>query len=87
MGRTKQEKAVEHIQHLLGERQIRAARRRLRLPDGQHWLVLERNTRQAGVDAASGIWLRETAADDWYCVAMPHSTSGAIMAADFLSKD
>ena len=87
MGRTKQAKAAQHIQQLLGERQINVLPRRLKPADGQHWLVLERNARQAGVDAASGIWLRETSADDWHCVAMPHSTSGAIMAADFLSKD
>jgi hypothetical protein len=87
MGRTTQKTAAEHIEKLLGERQVTASPRRLNLPDGQQWLVLERNTRQAGVDAASGIWLRESAADDWRCVATPHSTSGAIMAADFLSKE
>ena len=87
MKRTTQKTAAEHIEKLLGERQVTASPRRLNRPDGQHWLVFERNGRQAGVDAASGIWLRESAEGDWHCVATPHSTSGAVMAADLLSKE
>jgi hypothetical protein len=83
----KQAKAARHIRELLAERGVEVASRRLRLPDGQHWEVFERNGRQMGVDAASGIWLRESTAGEWRCVAMPLSTSGAIMAAEFLSKD
>ncbi len=86
-GQTKQARAVGHVRKLLGERQIEAASRRLRLPDGQQWVIFERKGRQVGVDSASGIWLRESADDDWRCVAMPHSTSGAALAAEFLSKD
>jgi hypothetical protein len=83
----KQAKAASHIRKLFVERGVEVASRRLRLPDDQQWVVFERNGRQVGVDAATGIWLRESAAGEWRCVALPLSTSGAIMAADFLSKD
>jgi hypothetical protein len=53
----------------------------------KHWVVFERNKRQVGIDAASGIWLRNSESEDWRCASMPHTMSGAIMAADFLSED
>jgi len=83
----KQAKAARHIRELFAERGVEVVSRRLNLPDGQHWVVFERNGRQVGVDMASGIWLRKSTAGGWRCVAMPLSTSGAIMAAEFLCKD
>lgn len=83
----KQAKAANHIRELLTERGFDLTSRQMTLASNQCWLVFERSGRQVGVDAASGIWLRESVAESWRCVAMPHSTSGAIMAADFLSKD
>jgi hypothetical protein len=86
MSRIKQERGANHIRELLSERGIDLASRQMTLAGNQLWLVFERNGRQAGVDTASGIWLRESAAHDWRCVAMPHTSSGAIMAADFLCQ-
>jgi hypothetical protein len=83
----KQEKAANHIRELLSERGFALVSRRMAFAGNQPWLVFERNGRQVGVDAVSGIWLRASAEQDWRCVAMPHTTSGAIMAAEFLSQD
>lgn len=60
----KQATAVGHIRKLLIERGIDLAAHRLQLADGRSWLIFERNGRQVGVDAASGLWLRESAEDE-----------------------
>jgi hypothetical protein len=75
-GQTKQAKAVSHIRELLGEREVEVAARRFNLPDAQQWVIFERNGPQVRVDTTSDIWLRESAADEWRCVAIRHSTSG-----------
>jgi hypothetical protein len=82
----KQTQAAGHMRELLRGRGIDIPSRRMTIPDGQHWVVFERDKRQVGIDAASGIWLRSSESEDW-CVAMPHTMSGAIMAADFLIGD
>ncbi len=58
----------------------------VRLAD-KDWVIFERNERQLGVDAASGIWLRKSIDEDWRCVAISHTMSGAIIAVDFLKED
>jgi hypothetical protein len=84
--RKKQTEAAGHIRKLLDERKVEAASCRLNLPDGQQWVVFKRNGREVGVDRATGGWLRASAGDDWRCVALPITTSGAILAVGFLSK-
>jgi hypothetical protein len=83
----KQAQAAGHMRELLMGRGVDIPSRRMTLPNGQHWVVFERNKRQVGIDAASGIWLRRSESEDWRCVAMPHTMSGSIMAADFLIED
>ena len=83
----KQTTAVSHIRKLLMERRIDLAPRRLQLADGRQWPVFERHGRQVGVDAASGLWLRESAEEDWHLLDRAITTSGALMAVEFLSKD
>jgi hypothetical protein len=83
----KQAQAATHIRELLTIRGFDVPPRRMSLPDNHQWVVLERNKRQVGIDGVSGIWLRESCNDDWRCVAMPHTMSGALMAVDFLIQD
>jgi len=82
----KQTTAVSHIRKLLLERGIDLVSRHLQLADGRQWLVFERNGRQVGVDAASGLWLRGSAEEEWRLLDRAITTSGAIMAVEFPSK-
>ena len=81
-----QARAAGHIRELLLQRGLDIPSRRVRVAD-QEWVIFERNERQLGVDAASGIWLRKSVNEDWRCVAISHTMSGAIIAADFLKED
>ena len=83
----KQAKAASYIRELLRERNFDITARRMTLAGNQRWPVFERNGRQVGVDTAGGIWLRESAEQEWRLLAKTHTSSGAIMAADFLSQD
>jgi hypothetical protein len=83
----KQTQAASHIREILITRGFDVPSRRMTLPDNQQWVVLERNERQVAIDGVSGIWLRTSCHDDWRCVAMPHTMSGALMAVDFLIQD
>ena len=82
----KQTQAVSYIRDILITRGLDVPSRLMTLPDNQQWVVLERNERQVGIDAVSGIWLR-TSCNEWRCVATPHTTSGVLMAVDFLIGD
>jgi len=82
-----QARAASHIRELLIQRGLDIPSRRVRLAADQEWVIFERNERQLGVDAASGIWLRNSVNEEWRCVAMSHTMSGAIIAADFLKED
>jgi hypothetical protein len=86
-GKNKQAEAASHIRELLMQRGLDIQSHRMTLPDSQQWIIFERNEHQVGIDAASGIWLRESIQNDWRCVAMPHSMSGALMAVEFLKAD
>lgn len=82
-----QARAASHIRELLIQRGLDIPSRRVKLAADQEWVIFERNERQLGVDAASGIWLRNSVNEDWRCVAMSHTMSGAIIAVDFLKED
>lgn len=82
----KQEKAASHVRELLSERGFDISWRRMTLAGNRRWLVFERNGREVGVDAAGGIWVRESAGQEWRLLSNTHTSSGAIMAADYLSK-
>ena len=83
----KQSEAVNQIKEFLSKRGLEIASRNLTLEGNQRWVVFEHGSRQVGVDSVSGIWLRESLHDEWRCIAMPCTMSGAIQAAEFLSKD
>jgi hypothetical protein len=83
----KQSEAVNQIKEFLSKRGLEIASRNLTLEDNQRWVVFEYRSRQVGVDGVSGIWLRESLHHEWRCIAMPCTISGAIQAAEFLSKD
>lgn len=53
----------------------------------QRWMVFEHGGKQIGIDATSGIWLRESDESEWRSVATEHTMSGAFMAIDFLTND
>lgn len=86
MSGKKQTEAASHIREILITRGFDVPSRHMTLPDNEQWVVLERNERQVGIDAVSGIWLR-TSCNEWRCVATPHTMSGALMAVDFLIGD
>ena len=83
----KQAESASHVRELLIARGHDIPSRPLSLPDGQRWLVFERNGRQVGIDAASGICMRESSRHAWRCVAPLHTMSGALLALDFLTED
>jgi hypothetical protein len=83
----KQAESASHMRELLIARGFDIPSRPLSLTDGQRWLVFERDGRQVGIDAVSGIWLRESAGHTWRCVATLHTMSGALLALDFLTED
>jgi hypothetical protein len=83
----KQAEAVNQIKEFLSKRGLEIDNRNLSLESNQRWVVLEHGSRQVGVDSVSGIWLRESLHYEWHCIAMPCTISGAIQAAEFLSKD
>ena len=84
---SKQAQAANHIRELLVQRGFNNSSRRMRLSDNQEWIVFERGGRQVGIDMASGIWIKSSQDNDWRCIAMPHSISGALMAVDFLTAN
>jgi hypothetical protein len=83
----KQAEAANHIQELLNKAGYSVSPRKITLEDNQHWLIIEYKERQIGIDSVSGVWVRESIRDDWKCIAMPCSVSGAIQAAEFLTQD
>jgi len=84
---TKQAEAVSHIRELLIQRSFDVSSRKLILEDNQNWTVFERGERHIGIDSASGVWVRASIRDDWKCVSMPCTVSGALKAVEFLVKD
>ena len=78
----KQSEAVSHIKRLLQERGFDIPSR----TDHQRWVIFEHKGKQLGIDSASGVWVRERE-EDWRCLAMPCTVSGAIQAVDFLAKE
>ena len=84
---TKQTEAVNHIQDLLNKAGYFISPRKITLEGNQHWIILEYRERQIGIDSASGVWVRESIRDDWKCLAMPCSVSGAIQAVEFLTSN
>ena len=77
----KQSEAANHIRGLLKERGFDIAPRQV---TETRWLVFEQQGRQIGVDPAAGVWVRDSAAGDWRCLAAPCTVSGAIQAVEFL---
>jgi hypothetical protein len=80
----KQTKAASHIRELLSQRKHDIQSRKMTLPDNQEWIVFQYNRRKIGIDTASGVWVREADQDDWKCLAMPCTVSGALQAVEFL---
>jgi hypothetical protein len=80
----KQTEAVNHIKGLLRERGFSIPPRNL---GNQQWIIFEHQGRQIGVDSASGVWVRESERNDWRCLAIPCSVSGAIQAVEYLTTD
>jgi len=75
----KQAEAVNHIKNLLRERGLDLPSR----TDSQRWVIFGHKSRQLGVDSTSGVWIRERE-EDWRCISMPCTVSGAIQAVEFL---
>jgi hypothetical protein len=83
----KQAEAVSHIKELLSKRGLSITPRKMTLEDSQEWSVFEYRGREIGIDSVSGIWVRRSISDDWRCLAMPCSVSGALQAVEFLTQD
>ena len=83
----KQTQAASHIRELLQQRGIDIPSHRLTLPDNQQWVVFDYKIRQLGIDTASGVWIRESELEDWRCISMPCTVSGALQAVEFLTQD
>jgi hypothetical protein len=84
---TKQAEAARHIQELLIQRGFDVPSRKMILEDNQNWTVFERGERHIGIDSVSGVWVRASIRDEWRCLAMPCTVSGALKAVEFLTKD
>jgi hypothetical protein len=82
-----QTEAANQIKSFLSNQGLDIKPGKLTLPDGQQWIVFEREGKQIGIDTASGVWVRESIGHDWRCLAMPCTVSGAIQAAEFLTQD
>ena len=83
----KQTKAASHIRELLQQRRFDIPSRSIGIEDNQRWVIFEHKGKQVGIDSASGVWIRTSELEDWRCVSMPCTVSGAIQAVDFLTKD
>ncbi|MGA9771818.1 MAG: hypothetical protein WBV94_22500 [Blastocatellia bacterium] len=82
-----QTKAASHIRDLLHPRKLELPSRKMTLPDNQEWIVFQHKQRQIGIDIASGVWVRESDQDNWKCLAMPCTVSGALQAVEFLTQE
>lgn len=60
---------------------------KLTFPDNQQWIVFEYGQRQIGIDSASGLWVRTLSGEDWRCLSMPCTVSGAALAVEILTSD
>jgi hypothetical protein len=88
MGKSgKQAEATAKIRELLLQRGFDIPLRKMTLPDGQHWTIFQYGERQIGIDTASGVWVRTSISDNWKCIALPCTISGAIQAVEFLTRD
>ena len=82
---TKQAEAVNHIKELISKRGLTIHTRNLTLEDNQKWVIFDYQGKQIGIDMTSGVWKRSSADDDWTCICMPCTVSGAIQAVEFLN--
>jgi hypothetical protein len=80
----KQTEAANQIKSFLSNQGLDIKPGKLTLPDGQEWIIFEREGRQVGVDTASGVWVR-IKDGDWMCIGLPCTVSCAIQAVDFLT--
>jgi hypothetical protein len=79
----KQVEAANQIKSFLSNQGLEVRPGRLTLPDGQVWIIFERNKKQVGIDSVSSVGVR-IKDDDWTCIGMPCTVSCAIQAAAFL---
>jgi hypothetical protein len=79
----KQTEAVNQIKSFLSNAGLNISPRKLTLPDGQQWIIFEREGKQIWIDTASGVWIR-VKDNDWRCIGLPCTVSCAIQAVDFL---
>lgn len=84
---TKQAEAASHIREILHQRGLDIPSRQVTLADSQRWVIFQHESKQIGIDSAAGVWVRKSEVEDWRCIAMPCTVSGAIQAAEFLIKD
>jgi hypothetical protein len=82
----KQTEAINQIKSFLLNAGLDIKPGRLTLPDGQQWIIFERDKKQIGIDLASGVWSRSSIHDDWKCIGMPCTVSCAIQAVEFLTS-
>lgn len=80
----KQAEAASHIRELLIQRGLDVSSRQMTLEDNQHWTVYHCGEREIGIDKASGVWVRASIRDEWHCLSMPCTVSGALKAVEFL---
>jgi hypothetical protein len=85
--RTKQAEAASHIGEILNQGGLDIPSRQMTLADSQQWVIFQHKSKQIGIDSAAGVWVRKSEDEDWRCIAMPCTVSGAIQAAEFLIKD
>jgi hypothetical protein len=84
---TKQAEAASHVRELLMQRGFDIPSRKMILEGNQNWTVFQRGERQIGIDSASGVWVRAAINDEWHCLAMPCTVSGALKAVEFLTHE
>ena len=83
----KQTQAASYIRELLQQRGVDIPSHRLTQPDNQQWITFTYNGKELGIDSVSGVWIRESELEDWRCICMPCSLSGAAQAVEFLTNE
>lgn len=83
----KQKEASRHIEGILSRGGFNFSSGKLTLPDHRQWIVFEYGQKQLGIDSASGLWVRASSGEDWRCLSMPCTVSGAALAVEFLTSD
>jgi len=79
--------AASYIRKALVERGHNIASRSKIVRGEEQWLVFEHKQRSVGVDAGSGLWIKESEEGEWRYLEKPSTVGSALEAVEFLIRD